>query len=335
MRPLHRLLASLVFPLLTGVAFASGSEWHADFDAAQKEAQRTGKDLLVDFTGSDWCGWCIRLDKEVFQHDEFDAGTKDFVLVALDFPNGDEAKAKVPNPARNEALKEQHGIQGFPTILLMTAQGEVYGQTGYQKGGPAAYVEHLGELRTNGKQQLAAVKAAIAAYGTASGDAKLAAWDAIADQAEKLEADSPFAGLLVEPLEAGLALDAATQQARRLRAAGALITLGRASDATARAVRELDPKNEHGLLERELAAQFRSVHDDETARAAIDALTAFEAAAKFKDAQLRLDLYTSMAQWLAGPLDDAAAAKAWAEKALALEPKDERVRAALKEIAGG
>ena len=212
MRPTSVLPALLAFPLLASVALAGGSDWHADFDAAQKVAQQSGKDMLVDFTGSDWCGWCIRLNQEVFDHDEFRAGVKDhFVLVALDFPRNAEAKAKVPNPARNEELRDQHGVQGFPTILLMTARGEVYGRTGYQKGGPAAYLEHLGELR-KGKRDLEGVKAVLAAYGSASGDAKLTAWDAVAEQAEKLDGGSPFVGLLVEALEAGVALDPKTQQ---------------------------------------------------------------------------------------------------------------------------
>ena len=66
--------------------------------------------------------------KEVFDHAEFENGVKDhFILVALDFPNGAEAKAKVPNPERNKELQEQYGIRGFPTILLMSAEGEVFG----------------------------------------------------------------------------------------------------------------------------------------------------------------------------------------------------------------
>jgi len=108
------------------------SKWYDDFDVAVEAAKREKKDLLVDFTGSDWCGWCIRLHKEVFDHAAFDAGVKDhFILVALDFPRGEAAKKKVPNPARNNELQQKYGVRGFPTILLMGADGEVYGKTGY------------------------------------------------------------------------------------------------------------------------------------------------------------------------------------------------------------
>src|SRR6187455_3462039 len=99
-------------------------KWVADFDKAVEQAKKEHKDLLVDFTGSDWCSWCVRLHEEVFSHDDFlAAAQKDYVLVSLDYPHGEEAKAKVPNAARNDELAKQHKIGGFPTVLLMTADG--------------------------------------------------------------------------------------------------------------------------------------------------------------------------------------------------------------------
>ena len=73
-------------------AFAGGEGWTSDFEAAKKQAAEQKKDLLIDFTGSDWCGWCIKLNDEVFQKDAFKAGVKDkFVPVEIDFPQ-DEKK---------------------------------------------------------------------------------------------------------------------------------------------------------------------------------------------------------------------------------------------------
>ena len=89
--------------------------WLTDFDKAVETAKQEKKDLLVDFTGSDWCGWCIKLKEEVFDHDEFTkAVTPHFVLVALDYPRGEEAKAKVPNPERNKELSRSTGSRAFP-----------------------------------------------------------------------------------------------------------------------------------------------------------------------------------------------------------------------------
>ncbi len=128
-------LAALVSAPAVALA-GGGDHWMADYDAAVEVAKKEGKNLLVDFTGSDWCGWCIRLNKEVFQHESWEtAATKEYVLVALDFPQAEELQAKVPNPKRNRELAEMLGVQGYPTILLMTPSGDVFGRTGYQRGG--------------------------------------------------------------------------------------------------------------------------------------------------------------------------------------------------------
>lgn len=137
---MRHLLALLLTPLA-----ALGAEgWLTDFEAAKKQAAAEKKDILVDFTGSDWCGWCIKLDKEVFSTDAFKA-QKDFVLVSLDFPRRKEIPAA--QKAKNEALMRQWGVRGFPTIILTNAKGEAYARTGYQAGGPDKYLPHLAELR--------------------------------------------------------------------------------------------------------------------------------------------------------------------------------------------
>ena len=125
---------------LLGTAFAGGEGWSSDFEAAKKQAAESKKDLLIDFTGSDWCGWCIKLNDEVFKHDAFKAGVKDsFVLVELDFPK-DKSKLSEETQKQNKELGEKYAVQGYPTILLCDADGRPYAATGYQKGGPEKYV---------------------------------------------------------------------------------------------------------------------------------------------------------------------------------------------------
>ena len=81
------MLASLLLALTVSLSTAAGEGWMTDFEAAKQKAAAENKDLLVDFTGSDWCGWCIKLVDEVFKHDAFKQGAADnFVLVELDFP---------------------------------------------------------------------------------------------------------------------------------------------------------------------------------------------------------------------------------------------------------
>ena len=334
--PFKALLPAAAAVLLAAPAFADGPTWFADYDTAAKEATKTGKDLLVDFTGSDWCVWCKRLHAEVFDFEAFQKGVEnDFILVALDFPNSDEAKAKVPNPDRNDELQQKYAIKGFPTILLMTPEGEVYGRTGYQEGGPEKYVTHLGELRTNGKRDLVQVRKLALAFDEAKGEAKLAAWDELAAFADTLDGESPFAQRLAEPLKAAFAVDPKNEQGRKLRAVKALFKLGEADDGVMAMATELDPANENGLLEQALEARFAGVRDDTTARAAITALTDFDAKAKFKDSQVAMRMYANVAMWLAGPLQDAEAAKPWARKALDLKPEIPPMVEALQQIVDG
>ncbi len=163
----------------SGLAFAGGEGWISDFSAAQKQAAEAKEDLLVDFTGSDWCGWCIKLNEEVFSHDEFKAGVKDkFVLVEIDFPN-DKSKLSEATQKQNAELGEKYGVQGYPTILLCDATGKPYASTGYQKGGADAYVKHLDELREKKAERDKAFAAADKAEGVEKAKNLVAALNAM------------------------------------------------------------------------------------------------------------------------------------------------------------
>ena len=125
---------------------AAHAEWMQNFADAKAKAAKEGKNLLVDFTGSDWCIWCKRLDKEVFEEADFQKEiVKGYVLVKLDFPQ-DQSLVTEEIKAQNAQLQEQYKVQGFPTIFLMDASGKPFAQTGYQPGGGAKYLEHVAEL---------------------------------------------------------------------------------------------------------------------------------------------------------------------------------------------
>lgn len=117
-------------------------EWETDFAKASAEARKSGLHMLLDFTGSDWCGWCMRLDKEVFNRNEFKQFAKDnLVCVQLDFPR--QKKLTKELEEQNGALAKKHGIRGFPTIVILSPEGETVGLAGYQEGGVARYVQGL------------------------------------------------------------------------------------------------------------------------------------------------------------------------------------------------
>ena len=120
--------------------------WLTSYEQAQKEAQANHKLLLMDFTGSDWCGWCIMLDKEIFSKPEFkEYASKNLVLLELDFPRGKKMPAEIT--AQNERLLMKYGVQGFPTVVVFDSEGKPLGALGYQAGGPQAFIAELEKLR--------------------------------------------------------------------------------------------------------------------------------------------------------------------------------------------
>jgi thiol:disulfide interchange protein len=126
------------------VAADSGAKWLDDYFAAKAEAKAKGLPILADFTGSDWCGWCKKLDAEVFSQPAFIQYSTNFVLFVADFPKNKKQSDKLKE--QNSGLSELFSVSGFPTVLLLDANGKVLAQTGYQPGGAEAYVKHLKEL---------------------------------------------------------------------------------------------------------------------------------------------------------------------------------------------
>jgi thioredoxin-related protein len=129
-------------PVAAPAAESAPDIWMTDFKAASEKALAESKYLLMDFTGSDWCGWCIRLDKEVFSQKEFkDFAADKLVLLKLDFPR----RKTLPDETKkqNAELAQKYRVQGYPTILILSPAGNLVKQTGYLEGGAAAYVEHL------------------------------------------------------------------------------------------------------------------------------------------------------------------------------------------------
>ncbi|MHB1307412.1 MAG: thioredoxin family protein [Limisphaerales bacterium] len=118
-------------------------EWMTDAPKAIAKAKEDKKIVVLHFTGSDWCGFCIKQDKEVFSTDEFGKYAKaNLVLVDLDFPN----KKKLPDDLKkaNEALKEKYGVKGFPTLVFLDAEGKEIGRkVGYGGGGPTAVIGEI------------------------------------------------------------------------------------------------------------------------------------------------------------------------------------------------
>ena len=138
------IIGGLLWMGLIGVV-AADDRWLKDFEQAKRVAAERNLPILADFAGSDWCGWCIRLDKEVFSKEDFIKYARESVVLFLaDFPRHKELPEK--QAKQNEDLAEHYGVQGLPTVLLLDSTGKVIAETGYEPGGAAAYVEHVKAL---------------------------------------------------------------------------------------------------------------------------------------------------------------------------------------------
>ena len=132
--------------MFAGSLFAATPKgWTSDFEKAKLTAAKENRLMYVLFTGSDWCGYCIKLQKEVLSTKEFQKlGEKDFIFVYIDFPR----KSRADNPMANRVLSRMYKVQGFPTACVMTPNGQVLEKiVGALPA--AAYIKKLQTVRRN------------------------------------------------------------------------------------------------------------------------------------------------------------------------------------------
>lgn len=145
---------TLFFALFLSLSFGQTKlVWHEDLGEAMEIANKTNKPLMMFFTGSDWCGWCIRLQKEVFFKEEFAKwANENVVLLELDYPR---KKAQSPElKSQNGKLQRKFSVQGYPTVWFVNpekdSQGVVnfkqIGKTGYVRGGSEAWIANAKSL---------------------------------------------------------------------------------------------------------------------------------------------------------------------------------------------
>ena len=140
----------LVITLLFASTIAFSQEkakWYIDFEKAAQVSLQTGKPILADFTGSDWCGWCIKLKKEVFNTSQFkDWADQNVVLLELDYPRRKQQDEKIKK--QNRELQQIFQVRGYPTIHIFNVKVNKenqlefvpLGQTGYVAGGPTPWI---------------------------------------------------------------------------------------------------------------------------------------------------------------------------------------------------
>ncbi len=117
-----------------------------DLPKAEAKAKTENKLVMMDFTGSDWCYWCKKLDKEVFSTSEFTQyAEKNLVPVQVDFPHNKPQSAELKKA--NQELQKKYKIEGYPTVIVLDKDGKNLGELGYEEGGPKPFIARLEKLR--------------------------------------------------------------------------------------------------------------------------------------------------------------------------------------------
>jgi protein disulfide-isomerase len=144
---MKKILTIFVALGVVGNVCAAEANWLTSYPEALERGAREQKLLLLDFTGSDWCGWCQRLDAEVFSRAEFIAyANNNLVLVKVDFP----MHPPLPDALKkaNHALKKKYGVEGFPSLFLVKPDERVmWDQRGYAPGGPNLIIDSANQCR--------------------------------------------------------------------------------------------------------------------------------------------------------------------------------------------
>lgn len=135
------ILRTILFFFICTIASYASASWGTDYKASLNQAAKEHKQVLLDFTGSDWCIWCQRLEKETFSQPDFkDYAAKNLILVTIDFPQNKEQSEAVKH--QNEELQRKYHIEGFPTLVLLDEKGDFIKKTsGYLKGGPKGFID--------------------------------------------------------------------------------------------------------------------------------------------------------------------------------------------------
>jgi thioredoxin-related protein len=131
--------------LLASFLMVNAQEWQTDFEKAKEIATKKNQKIILNFSGSDWCAPCIKLDREIWQSDEFKSYAKDnFVLLKADFPRRKNNKLSEEQQAKNNKLAETYNSNGhFPFVVVLDNNGNVLGTTGYHKVTPEEYIKIL------------------------------------------------------------------------------------------------------------------------------------------------------------------------------------------------
>ncbi len=141
---MKRIIAVVVL-MIVGVNTASAQEWQTDFTVAKEIATKERKPIILVFQGSDWCGPCIKLDREIWSTDTFKAyANENYVMLKADYPKRKKNALSEAQTKANAQLAEIYNKQGFfPFVVVLDSNGKVLGENSYKKTTPENYIKEL------------------------------------------------------------------------------------------------------------------------------------------------------------------------------------------------
>ena len=141
-----RKLVVLVTLTISNLVFSQN--WQTNFDEAKKIAIDQDKNIIIVFSGSDWCAPCIKLDKNIWQSDAFKSeAAKEWVLVKANFPRKKANELSKEQTEHNRKLAEKYNIEGsFPLVVILDKSGKVLGKMGFKNVTPEEYITMIHSL---------------------------------------------------------------------------------------------------------------------------------------------------------------------------------------------
>ena len=139
-------MKKILFGLLVLVSnIGLAQDWQTDFEEAKKIATEQDKNIIIVFSGSDWCAPCIKLDKNIWQSEVFKKeAAEEWVLVKANFPRKKANELSKEQTEHNRKLAEKYNIEGsFPLVVILDKNGKVLGKMGFKNVSPEEYIKMI------------------------------------------------------------------------------------------------------------------------------------------------------------------------------------------------
>ena len=137
--------------LIVSILFSSllfSQDWKLDFDEAKLLANEENKNIIIVFSGSDWCAPCIKLDRNIWQSEAFKKeANANWIIIKADFPRKKANQLEDSQTEKNRKLAEKYNVEGsFPLVVILDKSGKILGKMGFKNVSSEEYVKMIQEI---------------------------------------------------------------------------------------------------------------------------------------------------------------------------------------------